>query len=1219
MIKKQDSTCKTNHDKATELLVYLVKKGVQLYNEDDRLCYQSAKGLITAEDIKALKTYKANIIAILNHCRVLKLSSIQARLWFLSELDTTSLGYQFCFSLVIKGDLNEYLFLESFQRVIDNHPALRARFANINGETLQFIQPPHPASNTVKSVQHKFNSKQHSELMRQDLIKPFQLDRESLLRSVLYKHGENNYLWGLCLHHIIADGWTFRLIVNELSYRYQNRLHIGTEQVNIPSSPTRETENNYARYIESERCQEENPDHPDFIKREENLHYWIKQLKNGPPLDFMCDFKRPEIRTYNARRVFFTMPPAVVTPLKNIAQGNNTTLNCVCLTLLNALLYHYTQQPDLAIGTPHANRFNQHIETIAGCFISTLIMRNKINPEGDFIQALEQVSQTAIDAYEHQDYSFEKLTSALVKKRDLSRNPLFQILFVFQNDLSDLLLPNTRSHWHPFDPQIGQFEFELHLRIVENSLEGTLIYNTDLYSQSSAERFAEHFQSLAKRLHSRQQLPIQDNTPLSKKQRDKIVLQWNRKPHIPKPGTTPQITNVADAFMQQAQRRPLNIAIEDEHQILSYHALSKRIDVIARLIGPADEEVIGIMMTRSTDMVAALLAILKSGAVFVPLDPEFPINRIAYMIENSGLERIVSHRSCQTSSIVRNIKIANKNGAPSTPTLLFVDETIHLTSLRPTFRPREEKPLSHKALIDKNRNETATNKSAYIIYTSGSTGIPKGVLVSHHNLLNILHSMSKIPGVSVQDNWLAVTTLSFDISILELLLPLLNGAKLIVASQKTANDGKQLASLITDSKATLMQATPATWKMLIDSGWQGSPHLTILSGGETLQKDLAEKLLDNRCRELWNVYGPTETTIWSLISKINKNDLISLGKPIDNTRCYVLNNQNQPVAIGMPGELLIAGDGCSLGYWRKEQANQQRFINLKPLLGFDERAYRTGDIVKYDADGNLIYLGRKDQQLKVRGYRIEPEEIETTLREIATIKDAAVILQDDSLVAYLSIKPSLKLSMRDRHANQLSENKDKKSHSALTQSSLTQDEQSQNSLTQKSQTYETITQYLRQTLPHYMIPNRFYLLNNLPMTLNGKIDRKILLTEGEYFDRLPLFKNNKNRHEEPENELEIYVATLYKKILNVNYIGRNGDFFDLGGHSLLAARLRNDITKTHAINIDLQVLMRNSSVKDLALIINNEKDSAKNEDRLIEEFLDELESMTDEQAVGLLS
>lgn len=1207
MIKTEDTTYKASHQKATALLVQLVKKGVQLYSEDGKLCYQAAKGLLTAEDIKSLKTYKTNIIAMLNHCRVLNLSSIQARLWFLSEFDTSSLGYQFCFSLVIKGELDEYLFLESFQRVIDNHPALRARFVNMNGETLQFIHPPHPISHTVKTVQHKFDSKQHSDLMRQDLIKPFHLERESLLRSVLYKQGENNYLWGLCLHHIIADGWTFRLIVNELSCRYQDRLYLRSEQLEIPVSDTRETDNKYGQYIESERCQEENPSHPNFMKREDNLRYWVKQLKNSPPLDFMCDFKRPEIRTYSAKRVFFTMPPEVLNPLKNIAQGNNTTLNCVCLTLLNTLLYHYTQQPDLVIGTPHANRFNQHIETIAGCFISTLIMRNKIDPQGDFIQALNHVSQTAIDAYEHQNYSFEKLTSALVQKRDLSRNPLFQVLFVFQNALSDLLLPNTRSHWHPFDPQIGQFEFELHLRIVENSLEGTLIYNTDLYSQSSAERFAEHFQYLAKRLHSRQYLAIQDNSPLSPEERDKIILQWNRPTHIPPLGNTAAITNVAHAFMRQAQRRPLNIAIEDEQQILSYHALSQRVDTIAKLIGPADGEFIGIMMTRSIDMVAALLAILKSGAAFVPLDPEFPINRIAYMIENSGLERIISHRSCQTLPRVKSIKIANKNGGQSTPTLLFVDETIHLTTVRPTFRPRENKPYSHKLLIDKSRNATEKNKPAYIIYTSGSTGLPKGVLVSHHNLLNILHSMSKVPGVSVQDNWLAVTTLSFDISILELLLPLLNGAKLIVASQKTASDGKQLAKLISDSKATLMQATPATWKMLIDSGWQGSPNLTILSGGEALQRDLANQLLDKRCRELWNVYGPTETTIWSLMAKVNKNDPISLGRPVNNTHCYVLNDQQQPVAIGIPGELVIAGDGCSLGYWCREQDNQQAFINLKPLLGFDERAYRTGDIVKYDADGNFIYLGRKDQQLKVRGYRIEPEEIETVLREITTIKDAAVILQDDSLVAYLSI--------RDRSFSTPTENNDNQKPQAL----LLHDTLIQETLTQENLTREGIIQHLRQTLPHYMIPNNFHVLNNLPMTLNGKVDRKSLFTAGENLGALSLSENKKQRNDAPENAIENFVATLYQKILKVNDIGRNDDFFELGGHSLLAARLRNDISKTHSVNIDLQVLMRNSSVKDLATIIKNEKDSVLNEDRLIEELLNELDSMTDEEAAALLA
>ncbi|OUS27112.1 hypothetical protein A9Q99_17310 [Gammaproteobacteria bacterium 45_16_T64] len=1068
---------------------------------------------------------------------------MQARLWFLSQLDSSAVGYEFCFSFAIEGKLDVALFFESFEAVVHRHPGLRTTFETVNGETLQFINPARPVTAVVKDVQDWCRASMQDAskldaLMRKDLIKPFIYDSDLLLRSILYKTGEQSYVWGLCLHHIIADGWTFGLIVDEISAIYKEKLACSSGEPSVEKAAPCD----YSHYIEWERVQEADQDHPGFIQREENLHYWIQQLRNCPPLDFSSDFSRPTIRTYTAKRVFFTIPAHVVDELREVAQENGSTLHCSCLTLFTILLYHYTQQTDIAVGTPHANRFDQRFESIAGCFISTLVMRNLLAPESDFIQALKDVTKTAFEAYEHQDYSFEKLISELVDNRDLSRNPLFQVLFVFQNALSGLSLPEVSTRWYPFDPEIGQFELELHLRTEGDSLEGTLIYNSDLYSDGSMTRFANHFQYLAQHVRSRKHMAIREMSLVNSDERNTLLYEWNQDYSLQK---EPVDHNryIAEAFFAQVQKTPENIAIECEQQCISYHALNAEVDRITRLLGSVSGQFIGVMIPRSIDMVAALLAILKAGAAFVPLDPEFPKDRVAYMIDNSGLTTILSHTACQHKITIPSVQV------------LCVDDL--------DVRPRG-------TVGNMEISTDASANPAYLIYTSGSTGKPKGVVVSHRNALNILDSMAKVPGISSEDRWLAVTTLSFDISILELLLPLLNGARVIIATQNVLSDGTQLASLIESSAATLMQATPATWKLLLDSGWKGAPVLRILCGGEALQRDLADALLDKRCKELWNVYGPTETTIWSLLSQVNINGPILLGRPIDNTRCYVLNESLQPVAVGMPGELYIAGDGCSLGYWRRDVANTESFVNLKTLLGVDERAYRTGDLVKYDEHGNLIYLGRKDRQLKVRGYRIEPGEIECALREVAGVTDAAVIDQEGMLLAYVC--------------------------AAVSQ--------------------EDIVQYVRQVLPRYMLPHRYYLVEQLPMTPNGKVDRKRLLS-AEMMGRQLSVGNVDNIYVAPRTEMEVYVSSLYSQLLNVDRVGREDDFFDLGGHSLLAARVRNAIYCTHSVDIALQTLMSDSSVKALARIIVDEANPS--EEETIADLLDRLESMSEEEAAQLLT
>ncbi|MEN8176662.1 MAG: amino acid adenylation domain-containing protein, partial [Pseudomonadota bacterium] len=642
-----------------------------------------------------------------------------------------------------------------------------------------------------------------------------------------------------------------------------------------------------------------------------------------------------------------------------------------------------------------------------------------------------------------------------------------------------------------------------------DGLEGFIEYSTDLFEAATIARMANHFQNLIASAVAQPQAPLSALDILSAAEREQLLSGWNATAT-----TYPADQTVHQLVAAQALRTPDAIAVSDNTAALSYRALDQRTNQLARHLqglGIGPDQLVGICLNRSPQMLVGLLGILKAGAAYLPLDPSFPQDRLAFMLEDAGAELLLTETDLQPY-------LPEHDG-----------QRLYLDTAQPAIDTQDQAPLDVPVRPD---------QLAYVIYTSGSTGKPKGVQIPHRALTNFLCSMAKAPGISADDRLLAVTTLSFDIAALELYLPLLAGGRVVIASRDEAADGGRLIGLIDSCAASIMQATPATWRLLLESGWQGRPGLKVLCGGEALSRELAEQLLAADM-ELWNMYGPTETTIWSALEKVSSGTgAVPIGRPIDNTRLHVLDERLALVPVGVIGELYIGGDGLAQGYLNRPELTAERFIPNPFADG--ERLYRTGDMARHLADGRLEVLGRSDHQVKVRGYRIELGEIEAVLHSHPTVQEAVVIVREDvvddkRIVAYLiAADPESTL-----------DNKALRTH-------------------------------LQQSLPEYMVPSAYVTLAEYPMTANGKIDRKALpMPEADQAAAA-------NDYLAPRNDTERALAEIWADVLGLSQVGVNDDFFALGGHSLLAVRLVARIDSDLGRKIPLVAIFQDRTIENIA-------------------------------------
>jgi amino acid adenylation domain-containing protein len=1096
-----------------ELLERLRSLDIRLTLDGDRLGVNAPRGALTPELREELGRRKDEVKAFLAarpRCDTaiplnavprsarMPVSHTQQRLWFIKRMDPNGHVYNIAAALRMTGSLNHNSLERTLADLVARHESLRTRFYAIDGTPYCTIDAQ--ARVTLEHLDlSALEATQRETAAQRALVsfsqRPFDIDRAPLLHCMLVRLASNHHLFGFVIDHIVSDGLSIGIFLNELTSLYA--AHSGGAAAELPELPVQ-----YYDYADWERRS--------FSQGalEEHINYWKRQLAGLPSLATLpADHPRPPVQTSRGARCHIQLPAALRPQLSALARAEGATLFMVLLSAFQILLYRFSGETDLPVGSAIANRNRAEVERVIGFFANNIVLRGDLSGDPTVRELIARTREMALKAYAHQDMPFDMLVEVLGTRRSLDHSPLFQVMFVLQSlqvtrfELPDLLcetvelpLPSAR-----FDLTVDVFDLPAGLRV-------HFEYNTDLFEASTIDRLMQHFRHLLEAMVADPSACIRELPLLDEHGQRSMLLDWNRT-HVPYP--TEQTLH--GLFEEQAARTPSAVALVFESTHLDYGTLNVRSNQVAhqlRAMGVGRESLVGVWMERSADMVVALLGVLKAGGAYVPLDPAFPKDRIDFMMADADLAVVLTHS---------HLAVTLDEGGPRA---ICLDSDAESLAEQPTINPS---PLA------------VARDLAYVIYTSGSTGRPKGVMVEHRSVVNFLLSMHREPGISAADRFVSVTTLSFDIAGLEIHGPLTVGATVVLASRATALDGTRLAALLESSEATLLQATPATWRLLIETGWQGRKGMKMLCGGESLPRDLAGKLLELG-GELWNMYGPTETTIWSTLTRVmDTTRAISIGRPIANTQVYVLEPSGLPAPIGVAGELCIAGDGLARGYRSRSDLTAEKFVTLDlPGVG-ERRVYRTGDLVRFLADGQLEFVGRRDNQVKIRGFRIELGEIEAVLAAHPGVGQCVIHVREDSpgdqrLVAYVVAAPNA--SPFDADATRA---------------------------------------MLRSKLPEYMIPNIFVTLAALPLTPNGKIDRKAL--------PMPQVQvSGAGAGEVVMTPVQRRVAALWQQVLGGERVGLYANFFDVGGHSLLLVKLQSALQREFGGELALVELFQRTTI-----------------------------------------
>ncbi|MFL9453902.1 amino acid adenylation domain-containing protein [Tolypothrix bouteillei VB521301_2] len=1055
-----------------EFLSDLCTLDVKLWVDGDRLRCSAPEGILTPSLRLQLQERKVEILAFLQKASLtsssalatiqpvsrslkLPLSFAQQRLWFLQQLEPESGFYNIHVQVRFQGNLNVTALEYSLNHIISRHEVLRTNFVVVDGQPIQVIADSKTITLATVDLQHLEPTQREStcrQLILEEAAQPFDLTTDSLVRASLFKLTETEHVLLLMMHHMVSDWWSMGVLVNELAAIYQAAYN--NVPIALPKLPIQ-----YADFAVWQR---------QWLQGEEltkQVGYWKEKLAGAPALlEMPTDRPRPAIQTYKGATEKFKLSQELCEALTALSQRQGVTLFMTLLAAFQILLYRYSGQTDICVGTPIANRNRAETEGLFGLFLNTLVLRGNLSGNPSFVDFLLQVRSVALGAYAHQDLPFEQLVEQLQPERSLSHTPLFQVMFVLHNTPMQVLqLPNLTLSPLELESSTAKFDLNLTLKntaqgFSENTdvgLSGFLDYNTDLFDATTIARMAEHYLTLLEAVVANPHQKISELPLLSDREQRQILVEWNdTQANYPKQLCLHQL------FEQQVEKTPDAVAVVFENEQLTYTQLNAKANQLAHhllQLGVGPEVLVAICVERSIEMLVGLLAILKAGGAYVPLDPIYPPERLAYILENSGAKVLLSQQT------VANL-LPEIHGH-----IVYLDKDLPI----------------HQSSSNPNTHVCADNL-AYAIYTSGSTGRPKGVQIPHRAVVNFLNSMSAQPGIVSEDVLVAVTTITFDIAALELFLPLSRGARLVLTRDLIADGGQSTAALGTSS-ATVMQGTPATWRALMQAGFVGNPQLKILCGGEALDRELAAQLLE-RADSLWNMYGPTETTIWSAVSQVQPDSgAVSIGRAIANTQFYILDANLQPVPVGVAGELHIGGDGLARGYLSRPELTAEKFIP-NPFGDASSRLYKTGDLVRYKSNGNIEYIGRIDHQVKVRGFRIELAEIEAILGQHPTVEQAVVIAKDIAgdkrLVAYL-----------------------------LAQSEATP-------------VVSELRSFLKQQLPEYMVPSYFVVLDAFPLTPNGKVDRKALPTPDQT-------RIEAQAYVAPRNEVERILTHVWQEVLNL--------------------------------------------------------------------------------------
>jgi amino acid adenylation domain-containing protein len=1025
-------------------------------------------------------------------------SFAQQRLWFLDRVDPGTAVYNIPQAFRLEGPLRIDLVARALQEIVRRHEALRTTFGSTDGTPLQLVASSRVVDLPTIDLRHLPDDQRLIEAQRladQDAREPFSLEKGPLLRASMLVLGAEDHVLLFNVHHIVCDGWSLALLFHEMSEIY--RAFAADRPSPLPDIPIQ-----YPDYTLWQR---------DWLQGEElerQLGYWRDRLGGElPVLELPGDRGRPPLQTFRGGWLKFHLSKELTDGVAALARREGISLYMTLLAAFKVLLHRLSGQGEILVGSPIANRDRAEIENAIGFYTNTVVFRTDLQGGPTFKAVLGRIKENALGVYANQDVPLEQVVNAVRPDRGAGHNPLFQVMFGFQK-APDAALALDGVTVTPLVVHSGTSKFDLLLEMQEIAagMQCFLEYSRDLFDDATATRFIEHFRTLIEGVVRSPERSIDELPLLTDAERQRILVDWNATR-----AEYPEASCLHELVAAQAALTPQSIAVEYEAERLTYAELDGRADLLARYLrtlGVGPDVMVGVFLDRSLDLLVALLGILKAGGAYLPLDPAFPQDRVAYMVADAQAPVILTQER-----LVESLPVHNALQIVLDTEWHRIARGVTTSGELPDLPPGPE-------------------NLAYMIYTSGSTGKPKGVQIPHRAVVNFLTSMLREPGFTATDKLLAVTTLSFDIAGLELYLPLLVGGTVVLASRDLATDGPALLAKITTAGVTVMQATPATWRMLLEAGWQGPTALTILCGGEAWPADLATQLLARSAR-LWNMYGPTETTIWSTCFQVTDESTLLIGGPIANTQTYVLDGKLEPVPIGVTGELYIGGDGVARGYFNRPELTEEKFIPDPFRQEPGARLYRTGDLARYLPSGLLQFLRRGDNQVKVRGFRIELGEIEAVLAQHPAIRQPVVVVKEDSsgdkrIVAYLVYRSEQTPLPAGAHAASIPE-------------------------PIRAPTSSELRKFLRGLLPDYMVPHLFMDLEVMPLTQNGKIDRRALPDP---------FQESSAPAEEyaaPRTPMEVFVADLWRELLHVERVGLRDNFFDLGGHSLLSMQVAHRI------------------------------------------------------------
>ncbi len=1041
----------------------------------------------------------------------LPLSFAQQRLWFLDQLQPNSALYNIPMVLHFRGNLNQKALEQSLREICDRHEVLRTNFVTIDGQPTQIIQTTRETISVVDLQDLPIHEQEEKtqQLKQKQATQPFNLAKESLIRITLVVLSETEHLLLVCMHHIISDGWSIEVFIHELTSLYN--AYTQNHPANLAPLPIQ-----YADFAVWQKQWLQG----DVLQSQ--LNYWQNQLANAPSLlSLPTDHPRPAVQSFVGTQQEFSLSPKLSQALTELSRQQGVTLFMTLLAAFDALLYRYTGSSDILVGTPIANRNRGEIEGLIGFFVNTLVMRTDLSDNPSFSQLLTRVREVTMDAYAHQDLPFEMLVEALQPERDLSHTPLFQVAFVLQNTpKSEIAMTGLTVTDLPPENTTAKFDLTLAMVNTDDGLKGVWEYNTDLFESSTIERLSGHFLNLLGGIAANPQARISQLPLLTESETNQLLIEWNNTQV-----DYPEYKCIHQLFEEQVKRTPDAVAVVCSQQQLTYNELNCRANQLAhylRKLGVKADTLVGISLERSLEMIVGLLGILKAGGAYLPLDPDYPSERLQFAIADAQLSLLLTQEGL--------IDKLPEHQAP----LILLD------------RFTEE--------INQNSQDNLTgvvtaNNLANLIYTSGSTGKPKGVMVEHRGLFNLAQAQIKTFNLQSNSRLLQFASLNFDASIWEIIMAIGSGATLYLDTKDALMPGLPLMGRLKDYGITHITLPPSALAAL---PLEEIPELqTIIVGGEACSEELIKQWA--RGRNFFNAYGPTETSVCATVEKWTDETLkVTIGRPIANTQVYILDSHLQPVPIGVPGELHIAGAGLAKGYLNRPELTQEKFIPNPfekdevipptPLnKGGNEpsKLYKTGDLARYLPDGKIEYLGRIDNQVKLRGFRIELGEIEALLNQNEAVQSSCVIVREDNLgdkrlVAYVVPQPEINLTINE------------------------------------------IRQFLRAKLPDYMVPTAFILLDAFPLTPNGKIDRRALpvpdlQSQGEYIA--------------PRNPIEEKMAQIWGEVLKLKRVSIEDNFFELGGHSLLATQVISRLQETFEIVVPLRYLFESPTIAQLSGVI----------------------------------